>query len=128
MSRVRPPTQAARAAYHRTHYAIGPVVLHIGRRPSDWPFDARSLVLIGACNPSGQRLPDGVNIRLMRQLRARLGRAPSWRGQGSWHAWSEPFFAVACPLPKARVLARLFGQNAVVLAQPHRRVRLVWLA
>ncbi|WP_336946561.1 DUF3293 domain-containing protein [Asaia sp. HN010] len=128
MSRIRPPTPAAIRAYRQTSYAIGPVILRIGARPICWPFEAKHLVLIGACNPSGLRLSDTRNARLMQHLRARLGRASVLNGEGRWRGWSEPFFAVALPLAKARVLARIFGQNALVHVSPGRPVRLVWLA
>jgi len=127
MSRVRPPTPVARKAYRQTSYAIGPVILRIGVPPPCRPFEAKHLVLIGACNPSGLRLSDTWNARLMQHLRARLGRAPVLEGEGRWRDWSEPFFAAALPVAKARVLGRIFSQNVLVHASPGRPVRLVWL-
>ncbi|WP_025841183.1 DUF3293 domain-containing protein [Asaia platycodi] len=128
MSRVRPPTPVARKAYRQTSYAIGPVILRIGVRPICWPFEAQPFVLIGACNPSGLRLSDTQNARRMQHPRARLGTARVLNGEGRWRGWSEPFFAAALPMAKARVLARIFGQNALVHVSPGRPLRLVWLA
>ena len=128
MNRVRPPTAAAIRAYRRSHYVAPGLDVRIGSRPRGWPLPGASIVLLGACNPSGRRLPTGRNAKRMSRLETCLDSFPHLCGEGRLGRWSEALFAVAMPLRRACVLARRFGQNAVVALAPNHAARLVWLA
>ncbi|CAI9119965.1 DUF3293 domain-containing protein [Brytella acorum] len=128
MNLVRPPTDAAIRAYRRSHYVAPGLDVRIGRPPRGWPLPGASIVLLSACNPSGRRLSAGLNAWRMSRLEVCLDSFPYLRGEGRLGRWSETLFAVAMPLRRACVVARRFGQNAVVALAPNHAARLVWLA
>jgi len=135
--RIRPPDPALLRAYYDTAYRIAPFTLRIGQTLKPWPFSVPALVLIGACNPGGRRMPDRYNQRAMTALHAILDRALRSSGsgltpvvlcgEGVLGQWQEPFFAVPLSPDRARVLGRQFGQNALVIARRGQKARLVWL-
>ncbi|HUD43799.1 MAG TPA: DUF3293 domain-containing protein [Dokdonella sp.] len=83
--------------------------------------------LLTACNPGSRPLPARENRRRLRQLHhdltdahARLlpasGYGPDWR--------EASLFAAGVPLGQIDVLAERYGQNAIVVVEPDRPVRL----
>jgi hypothetical protein len=123
---VRPLTPALRRAYARSAYEAGGLHVRIRRRPvGSWPFQSDAFVILGACNPGGRRATDGINARMMCALAERLRHVPSVAGRGGLGQWWEPMTGVCMPLAPARRLARVFGQNAVVLVRRGRPARLV---
>jgi len=63
---------------------------------------------------------------MTRVLARELRRFRVFWGEGRLGAWSEVMVGVAMSPVRGRLLARRFGQNAVVVAWPGRVVRLVW--
>lgn len=128
MNRVRPPSGAAVLAYQRSVYSAPGLTARIGQQAIGWPLPGRSLILLSACNPSGLRLPDRTNARRMASLAAQLRPWPYRLGAGRLGNWSEELFVVAMPLARGCVLARRYGQNAIVAIRRGQAARLVWLA
>jgi hypothetical protein len=84
----------------------------------------RAAVLITAWNPRGRRLPAACNERRMRLLHAALRRIPTYGASSGEGRWVEAQFLAACPEACASVLARRFGQNAIVILAKAQRPRL----
>ncbi|WP_323991389.1 DUF3293 domain-containing protein [Nguyenibacter sp. L1] len=137
MTGIRPVDVPTARAYRRSTYHAGGMVLRVGCRPvagqGDAQGDRRSgirgdIVFISAANPGGRRRPDGWNERMMARLAAHLAGVPARRGEGRLGRWGEPLFAARMPLARARVLARRFRQNALLLVRDGGPARLVFLA
>ena len=92
----------------------------------------RVWAFVTACNPRSRRLPDWCNLARQRRLQAlsrRLGFAAlPGAGVGDDPAWPpEPsLLIVGIGRARARRLARLFGQNAIVAGRRGRAPELVW--
>lgn len=129
MTRLLPPTPAVLRAYRASTYVAGGIEIRIGQRPPPIParWAGRSLVLLSACNPGGRRRPDGWNRRRMMALRAALHRVSIAEGEGRLDTWSEPLLLAAMAPRRGIVLARRFGQNAIVVLPRDRAARLVLL-
>lgn len=84
-------------------------------------------VLLTACNPGSRPLPAAENRRRLRRLHADLiaagarllpaaGYGPSWR--------EASLFAADVPLTRIDALAERYGQNAILIVEAERPVRL----
>ncbi|WP_338029330.1 DUF3293 domain-containing protein [Gluconacetobacter asukensis] len=133
MTGLRPVDAATALAYRRSLYRAGGISVRVGQRPvPDDPmlpawWRRGDVVFVSAANPGGRRRPDGWNLRGMRALAACLAGCESHEGEGRLGHWAEPLFAVRLPLARGRVIARRFGQNAVLLVRDGRPARLVFL-
>lgn len=85
----------------------------------------RRALFLTAENPRGRRWPAGLNRRRMARMAALLPRPwlPAHSGLGQWR---EAMF-LAPDTPRTRLLARRFGQAAVLVLDT-RGARLHWLA
>ena len=115
-------------AYCATSYRACGVVVRIGQRVRGLP---RSFVFLTAWNPRSRRMPPGWNRRMQARLVARLLarplRAEVYPAEGSFRCWREEMLLAGVDPRCALVLARQFRQNAIVLAVPGRRARLLWV-
>lgn len=132
MTGTTPPSPAVLRCYRLSLYRAGPVSARIGRVPSGQaPSRLRRngpvLTMLSAANPGGRRMPDGWNNRAMRRLHQTLRRVPHLAGEGRLGRWGEPLVLAALPAGPAKVLARRFRQNAIVLLRQGRRTQLVLL-
>ncbi|MBB2187479.1 DUF3293 domain-containing protein [Gluconacetobacter liquefaciens] len=133
MTGLRPVDAATARTYRRSLYRAGGISVRVGQRPlpdspggSGW-WRRGDVVFISAANPGGRRRPDGWNRRRMRALAGRLAGYAIHEGEGRLGQWAEPLFAVCLPLARGRVIARHFGQNAVLLVRDGGPGRLVFL-
>ena len=117
MPAIRPPSPAILRAYTMSRYSAGAVVARVGSPARGLRADqARTrLVFLGACNPGGRRRPDGWNCRMMRRLRCVLRRIRFIEAMGSLGRWSEAMLMAFMDPRRAAVVARRFGQNAIVV-------------
>ena len=117
MPAIRPPSPAILRAYTMSRYSAGAVVARVGSPARGLRADqARTrLVFLGACNPGGRRRPDGWNCRMMRRLRCVLRRIRFIEAMGSLGRWSEAMLMASMDPRRAAVVARRFGQNAIVV-------------
>jgi len=116
-------------AYSAAEYRVAGCALRIGRR--SFALDglllgmgAREAVLITACNPRGRLSSENRNAAMMRRLQAALRRRTSFPAQSGAGRWTEAQFLAACPEAWACVVARRFGQNALVVLRPRQKPRL----
>ena len=116
-------TPALLAAYRRTRYVVGDVVVRIGRR-SAGASPLREAVFITAWNPYSRRMPVEWNRRMQARLVERLRAADYVPAVGADRGWSEDHLMVAMPAVKAAVLARRFRQNAIVVLRRGQVARL----
>ena len=86
------------------------------------------MVMLGACNPGGHRHAAGWNARMMDRLRLVLRRFRYIEATGSLDRWSEEMLMVQLDPRQARVVARRFRQNAIILISRRRRTRLLIIA
>jgi len=115
-------------AYLATAYEACGITIKIGRRADDLLrlIGAREACFLGADNPRSCRMPPGWNRRAQRRLAATLRRVPTWPATGTWRGWSEAHTLAALPAARARVLARRFRQNAIVVLRQGAPARLLW--
>lgn len=116
-----------RAAYLRTAYEAGGVVVRIGRRSAamDSLLRGRHAAFITAWNPMSRKMPRGWNERMLARMRqAARGRIIA-EGWGSARGWAERHLLVAGDPRAMVVLARRFRQAAIVVVAPRRKARLV---
>nr|WP_246387500.1 DUF3293 domain-containing protein [Gluconacetobacter sacchari] len=131
---MRPVDAATARAYRRSLYRAGGIAIRVGQRPmADDPgapawWRHGDVVFVSAANPGGRRRPEGWNRRRMRVLAGHVAGCELHEGEGRLGQWSEPLLAVRLPLARGRVIARRFGQNAVVLVRGGGPARLVFLA
>jgi hypothetical protein len=127
-------TGALLAAYRRTRYAVGDVVVRIGRRSRQ--VDAlltgqREGVLITAWNPRSRLMPPGWNrrlqLRLLERVRSAGHGAAVEAAMGADRRWSEDHLLLLMPAVKAATLGRRFRQNAIVVLRRGQRARLLVL-
>jgi hypothetical protein len=118
-------------AYRDTHYEAAGVAIRIGRR--DPALDALLRELLGrqgglmtAWNPASRRLPDGVNRRRQLRLREHLRRARCVPAHGHLRRWREDKLLVAADPRRLAVIARRFGQSAIVALRVGQPARLLW--
>ena len=116
--------------YRATRYSVAGVNLTVGRRSGALDgllsgLGARDAVLITAWNPASRRMPRSWNNRMMAALRHRLGTTPALPASGSLHAWSEDHLLVVGDRRRLAVLARLFGQAAMIGLKRGQDVRLL---
>lgn len=130
MTGILPPTEAIRLNYQKSLYKAGSVIVRIGHYPLHLPnrFRKKVLVMFSAYNPGGRIKADGWNQRMMRKLKLHLSGYKYVKGYGSLRRFSEPLFMVEMNPLKAKVIARKFRQNAMVVIQYQRLSRLVFLA
>jgi hypothetical protein len=115
-----------RAAYRRTAYEAGGVVVRIGRlSPAMDALLGRSRAgFVTAWNPMSRRMPRGWNQRMLARLRqAARGRIIA-EGWGTARGWAERHLLVAGDPRRLVVLARRFRQAAIVVVAPRRPARL----
>nr|WP_220790319.1 DUF3293 domain-containing protein [Gluconacetobacter takamatsuzukensis] len=130
---MRPVDAATALAYRRSLYRAGGISVRVGQRPvPDGPgvpgwWRRGDVVFVSAANPGGRRRPDGWNRRRMRALAGCLAGCERHEGEGRLGQWAEPLLAVRMPLARGRVIARRFGQNAVLLVRGGGLARLVFL-
>lgn len=130
MTGILPPTVKIDIAYQQSLYQAGSVITKIGRYPEGIPERLRKsvLVMFSAYNPGGRLKPLGWNRRMMHNLEQYLCRYEYFLGKGSLKAVSEPLFMVNIPVPKVKVLAKKFRQNAIVAIRFQRKSKLIFLA
>jgi hypothetical protein len=112
------PTHLA-TAYRRSAYTVAGLKLAVGRTSHGLDgllagLGAREAVLITAWNPASHRKPRAWNTRRMAELRHRLGTTPALPASGALHRWAEDHLLVTGDRRRLAVLARLFGQSAMV--------------
>lgn len=133
MTGLRPIDAATARAYRRSLYRAGGMSARVGHRPvADDPaapawWRRGDVLFVSAANPGGRRRPDGWNRRRMDALAACLAGCEIHDGEGRLGQWAEPLFAVRLKLARGRVIARRFGQNAVLLVRDGGPARLVLL-
>jgi hypothetical protein len=115
-------------AYLATSYIACGVTVHVGRRADRLLrlIGARQACFLGADNPRSRRMPPGWNRRARLRLAAPLRRIQTWPATGTWRGWSEAHTLAALPAARARVLARRFRQNAIVVLRQGAPARLLW--
>ncbi len=116
-------------AYRRSRYRVAGLELTIGRRSGALDgilagLGVRDAMLMTAWNPASRLRPRQWNDRMMAALRRRLGDTPALPASGDWHGWCEEHLLVAGDPRRLAVLARLFGQSAIVGARRGRGLRL----
>jgi hypothetical protein len=121
-----------RRLYRRSHYHVAGLDLCIGRRSGGLDgvlagLGVRDAVLITAWNPASRLRPRQWNERKMAALRRRLGDTPALPASGAWHGWCEEHLLVAGDPRRLAVLARQFGQSAIVGARRGQGLRLTSL-
>lgn len=141
MSTRRGSTALLAPVYISTTYRVdapgGPIALRVGlpsaaldrllkrRGQRTWAF-------ITACNPHSRRLPGWRNLARQRRLQTLSGQqgfvALSGIGMGDAPGWPpEPsLLLVGIDRARARRIARLFGQNAIVAGRRGGAAELVW--
>ena len=117
-------------AYRRAAYTVAGLDLVVGRRSRALDgllagMSARDAVLITAWNPASRRMPPDWNARKMAALRHRLGSTPSLPASSAGAAWFEDQLLVVGDRRRLAVLARLFGQAAMVGLRRGQGVRLL---
>ena len=118
------------AAYRRSDYRIGDVVVRIRRRSAAMDLllrrhGVRAAVLTGAWNPLSRRMAEGWNRQMDARLREHL-RQYSWLpAEGGAGRWQEAHALVLGDERSALVLSRRFRQRAVVLLRRGQQARLV---
>jgi len=135
------PASILTAAYLSTTYRVdaptGPVPLRVGRgsRALDRLLQRRgwrTWAFVTACNPRSHRLPGWRNLARQRRLRTLVEqlRYPflSGAGVGDDSGWPPEPSLLIVGISRARAcrLARLFGQNAIVVGRRARAAELVW--
>jgi hypothetical protein len=83
--------------------------------------------LITAWNPASRRLPDGVNIRRQLRLREHVRRTRFIPAHGHLRRWHEDKLLVAADTRKLAVIARRFGQSAIVMLRTNQKAQLILL-
>jgi hypothetical protein len=117
------------AAYARTDYEAGGIVVRIGRRSAAMDALLRAhgvgeAGFVTAWNPFSRKMPRGWNERMNARLRESVrGRVLS-EGWGRGRGWVERHLLLAGNPRRLTKLARRFRQNAVVLVAPGRPARL----
>ncbi len=125
---------ALHAAFLRTGYEAGGIVVRIGRRSA--AMDAllrrrglRAAGFVTAWNPLSRPMPLGWNLRRQAKLReAARGAvlAEGWgRGRSGGRGWAEHHLLLAGDPRRIAVLARRFRQHAVVTVSPGHPARLL---
>jgi hypothetical protein len=122
---------ALRAAFRRTGYEAGGVVVRIGRRSGAMDAllrrrGARGAGFVTAWNPFSRPMPPGWNLRLQARLREAARGAVLAEGWGRGRGWAEHHLLLAGDPRRIAVLARRFRQHAVVTVSPGRPARLLW--
>lgn len=123
-----PLPAALLAAYRRTAFQAAGVVVHVGRRDAalDRLLAGRRAAFVTAWNPFSRPMPLGWNARMQARLRqAARGRilAEGWGGAGRWR---EAHLLLAGDARALAVLARRFGQHAILAVAPRHAPRLVY--
>jgi hypothetical protein len=117
-------------AYRRSRYSVAGLSLSVGRRSGALDgllagMGVRDAVLITAWNPASRRMPLRWNERMMAALRHQLGTTPALPASGAWHDWAEDHLLVIGDRRRLAVLARRFGQSAIIGLKIGQDVRLV---
>jgi hypothetical protein len=118
-------------AYRETHYEAAGIAIRIGRRAPAIDALLRGLHskqagLITAWNPASRRLPDGVNRRRQLRLREHLRRTRFIAAHGHLRHWHEDKLLAAADPRRLALIARRFGQSAIVVVRAGRPARLLW--
>jgi Protein of unknown function (DUF3293) len=118
-----------RLAYSATEYRVAGCSLRIGRRSPTVDgllagMGTREAILITACNPRSRRSSANRNARMMGRLHAMLRRRTVFPAESGAGRWLEAQFLAAAPEAWASVVARRFGQNAMVVLRPRQKPRL----
>jgi hypothetical protein len=129
LTRLRPDLIRA---YTASSYRAGSVRFGIGRHSLETDalleaLGARQAVLLTAWNPRSTPMPHAWNLRADSTLRERLRGHVLLDGAGGKGRHEEAQILAVLPVARARVLARRFRQNAVVVLQRGRPARLVLL-
>ena len=126
--------EAARliAAYRRSTYHVGDIVVRIGRRSAAMDgllrrHGVRNAVLTGAWNPLSRRMPVGWNRRADCRLAGHLRRLCWLPADGGTGRWREAHALVLGDPRPAVLLSRRFRQRAVVLLARGQGARLLVL-
>lgn len=123
------------AAHYRV-FADPPFMLRVGERSVELDVLLTShatdtWAFITACNPGSRLLPADENAERMTQLRAVVKRFTTYPGEGvdptgEWPG--EPsVLVVGIDRGEAVEVAKVFGQNAILVGEQSRAVELVWV-
>lgn len=118
------------AAYRRTLYRAGEVVVRVGRRSASadaWMarHGANEAWFIGAANPFSKVMPPRWNNAQHARLKQNLHIFEE--GSGSLGDWSEPMLLAVADAATIRRLMRRYRQAAVVRVRLRRPARLIYL-
>ena len=121
------------AVYAAVPYRVGGALVRVGRRSREMDQlldegSTRTGVIVTAWNPAGRKLPLAVNQRRAERLAERLRglrTLPGANGEGRWH--EDSLLVLTAPPRRIEALARLLGQDAVVLVRRGARARLRFL-
>jgi hypothetical protein len=116
-------------AYRSTRYEADGISVFVGQRSDAMDallrrYGARVGAFVTAWNPMSRRMPRGWNDRMQGALLERLRRMAVLPAEGSWRGWQEAHLMVLAAPAYAGVVARLFRQRAVVVAQFGQPLRL----
>lgn len=122
----------AAAAYRRAPYRVGPALIRVGRRSATLDglllaHGARGGVLVTGWNPGGRRLPEEVNRRRAARLAERLRGLRALPGVNGEGRWREESLLVLAAVGRIERVARLLGQEAIILLRRGGRARLRFL-
>lgn len=87
---------------------------------------ARQGGFVTAYNPRSRRRPAGWNRRMQKALAARLGRLRHLPASAGDRRWTEAHWLIAAAPARLGVVARCFGQSAILVLAQGRAPRLVW--
>lgn len=123
-------TPALLRAYRGTCYKVAGVQVTIGRRSQAMDallssHGAREAAFVTAYNPFSRLMPIGWNRRMQDRLAQAVRRRPVLAGMGQWRGWSEAHLVVICRSGHARLLARRFRQNGIVIVRLGQPARLL---
>ena len=121
------------AAYRRTLYRSGDVLVSVGRRSISaeaWMarHGARQAWFIGAWNPFSRKMRPRWNAAAHARLRRDVAALASSEGEGRLGRWSEEMLLVATQAATIRRLMRRYRQAAVVHIPRGRPACLLWQA
>lgn len=119
------------AAYRRTLYRAGDVMVRVGRknRGADaWMarHGAREACFITAWNPMSRAMPRRFNDEVQKALRRDLRGLVMRDGEGSLGQWREEMLLVIASAVRLMRLARRCRQAAIVVVPRGRPARLVY--
>ena len=119
-------------AYRGTRYETAGAVIWVGRRFAAMDqvlagLGAHEGVFITAWNPRSRRMQEAWNRRMQRQLDSRLRSIPKRTACGRLGRWWEEHIFAGVDIRRAKILARQFRQNGLVVVRTGQPARLLIL-